>query len=500
MTMRRAAPLLALTLLTGSVSADIVLLKDGRVFDGKPMERTEDGILVKFANGEVLIPDELIQDAVLANDTAELTAEEQEKADKGLVRYEGRWVRASRRDELIQERIEERRKEIEAIREHTRWVDRLRGESRFFTFEFTVPPHIYEYYRDMMEAYFIDFAKTWKVKPPKKQPKLPIMFYTDREAFNQISGAGGGALAYFRFVVPREIDFYYDRLDPVTTEHVMYHEVNHYLQMLLNEKFSMPHFPGEALAEYYGASRYDTDKGKLEVGLVQEGRLVEIKNDILADESLGLEKMITTDQLYEHYTWGWSLAHFCLENRKYRKRFEQYVQTLANGKNVERVMAIAGLSTVEGPENWRIFRECMGLRKPKDVEKLEAAWHDYVKNELQVVSAGGLEKAARDAERTGRPIRARRLYSEAIEKGTTSALTYHRYARLLDRKGEEDEAIEMWRKAVELEPLEATYHAALGKALIDAGQKEEGERCVALAREIDPDNPYLEGELTILFD
>ena len=110
-----------------------------------------------------------------------------------------------------------------------------------------------------MEAYFKAFAKDWKVRQPKDLGRLKVCFYIDRDDFMQIGGVSGGVLAYFRFVKPLELNFFYDRLDPALTEQVMYHEANHYLQYLLNPEFNMPHFPGEALAEYYGASVYDPE-------------------------------------------------------------------------------------------------------------------------------------------------------------------------------------------------------------------------------------------------
>jgi hypothetical protein len=45
-------------------------LKDGRVFETDKMDRAKDGIDVQFTNGVVHVPNELIQDSVLASDAA----------------------------------------------------------------------------------------------------------------------------------------------------------------------------------------------------------------------------------------------------------------------------------------------------------------------------------------------------------------------------------------------------------------------------------------------
>ncbi len=66
-----------------------------------------------------------------------------------------------------------------------------------------------------------------------------------------------GVLGYFKYIRPYDLNIYYERLDPAQSEDTMFHEANHYLQQLIDVRFSMPHFPGESLAEYYGASSWD---------------------------------------------------------------------------------------------------------------------------------------------------------------------------------------------------------------------------------------------------
>ena len=56
----------------------------------------------------------------------------------------------------------------------------------------------------------------------------------------------------------------------------------------------------------------------------------------------------------------------------------------------------------------------------------------------------------------------------------------------LDREGKRDQAIGLWRKAIELDPLEGAYYFSLGKALEKSGNEAEGKRLAALAQEIDP--------------
>ena len=102
------------------------------------------------------------------------------------------------------------------------------------------------------------------------------------------------------------------------------------------------------------------------------------------------------------------------------------------------------------------------------------------------ITASGLEKAAVKALRTNRDKRAERLFQEAIAAGTRNPNTYHQYAGLLLDKKKRDEAIEQWKRAIELDPLTGEYYYALGKAM-KKGNRAESERLIALAREVDPE-------------
>ena len=243
---------------------------------------------------------------------------------------------------------------------------------------------------------------------------------------------------YFRFVPPLDLNIYYDRRDPSFSESVMFHEANHYLQKLIRFDFSMPHWPGESLAEYYGASKYDSRTGKLEVGLIQEGRLTEIQTDIAAGEMMGLEKLLTADRMYEHYNWGWSLVHFLMNHSKYKKKFQKYVQTLAQSSDVRREKIFQGkLETVRGDECWRVFRKQLGLKSDSAVKKLEESWHGYIEQNLELVTARGFEKAgfAAAGGYPSRPLRAERLLRTAVEKGSTNALVYHKLGEFAGGQG-----------------------------------------------------------------
>jgi tetratricopeptide (TPR) repeat protein len=493
-----------LCLCPSAARADILCLKDGRIINGPAMNRNEGGIEVIFKNGTVFVPSALVMEAIIegASTFVPETDLEKKQVAKGLVPFQGRWMSPAKRGKEIDRYIARRRAAIADEEAHRLWRNRRKEKTKHFEFEYSVPQHIFERFRDLMEAYFTTFAKDWNVRQPKLLGRLKVCFYIDRETFAQIGGAGGGTAGYFRFVEPMELNFYYDRLDTSFTEEVMFHETNHYLTKLLNVDFNYPHFPGESLAEYYGASTYDPKKKKIITGRIQEGRLTGIKTDIAAGKLMTLEKLVTTERMYEHYNWGWSLVHFLMNDSRYTKKFQKFAISLAKDKKVKRTTS-RGLTTVRGDEIFRTFKRFLGLKKKEDVARLENAWHNYVAEKLKLVTPRGKVKAAVAAMGgyPSRPIRAKRLFEEAIAEGSENPIAFHKYAELLSNDDRHDEAIAMWKRAISFDPLNPQFYARLGRALAKKGDKEEGTRLMKLAIEIDPDYAWtIEAQLQRLLE
>jgi hypothetical protein len=471
---------------------DILVLKDGRFFDGLKLGLVEGGYVVHYPNGDVIVPFDAVEDALMESPPPFVpqTVEEKERADKGQVPFDGKWMSESNRNKLIEKLLAQRREELAERRSHELWRNRYTTETKHFRFEYTVPEHVFAPLREKMEAYFTAFAKEWGIKQPRDLGRLSVCFYPDYQQFLQVSGTSTGVLGYFRFVTPMDLNFFYDRTDVRLVEEVMYHETNHYLQKLLEVGFKMPHFPGESIAEFYGASDYDPDTKKFTTGLVLEGRLNEVKQDIIEGEEWGLQKLICTDGAYQHYTWGWTLVHYLMHDDRYAKSFQKFVRDLCAGKGIRTQTTSVGadiLRYTEATEVWELFKKHMGLRTDEDVAALEGAWHAYIKDELKTTSAQGLADAAHNAERANLKIKARRLYREALDGGDDRAITRHRYASMLRDEGEYGEAAENWRKAIELDPMEALYRYRLGSLLkAHLGNKEEGTAMLRLARDMNP--------------
>jgi len=500
---RRTCAALALALLALPASAgDILCLKDGRVVEGPAMERKENGIELSYEHGKILVRNELILDAVLASDAARAPAtdEERDMGSKGMVRFEGKWISAKQRDDLIQKRLAARHKQLEAIAARKEWRNRGQQDTAHFHFEYTLPDSIFENYRDLMEAYFNDFARTWKLKMPAKEDRLNVSFHADEATFHQVSGAPFGVLGYFKFVKPWDLNVFYERHDPDFSTEVMFHEANHYLQKLIELDFGVPHFPGESLAEYYGASHWDPEKKKLTTGLVLEGRLCEVQGDIAKGEMQGLEELVRSEGDYKHYTWGWSLVYFLMNDPRYQPKFQKFVFTLARGKGLQREsMGVANLQTIKADEVWKVFREELGLKDATAVKKLEAEWHEAI-GALKPVTLAGIEQAGMSAAGENRPLRAMRLLKEAIDKGSRNPLVYSRYAEVLRGKDKRLDAVEAYKQALEIDPLDGEFYSKLGHTMLygkkDDPSNAEANRMIALGKDLGYDSPWIEIDLS----
>jgi len=189
--------------------ADILIMKDGRVFDDISLESKEGGYLVKFTHGNVFVPEALVETAVfesgVQSEYQPKNASEKSKLDKGLVPFQGKWMSPAKRGKMLKKFVKEQRESVADHAAHSVWRNRYKVKTKYFNFEHTLSPHVFARYSRTMEAYFAAFCREWKVKPQKgyardpKDTRLLVCFYSDRELFHQVSGANSNVLGYFRF-------------------------------------------------------------------------------------------------------------------------------------------------------------------------------------------------------------------------------------------------------------------------------------------------------------
>ena len=473
-----------------SASADTLLLKDGRTVENVKITKEEGKYRLTFKNGDVAVPADDVKDVLVEGAAGYEPKNDEEKAkvEKGLVPYEGKWVPKADRDAQIAKKAAVAKKRIDEAKAHRLWRNRYKEKTANFDFEYTIPPEIAKGYIDLMEAYYSYFTKAFDCRRNPKQ-RLTVCFYHDYDTFLDVSGGGYGVLAYYAFQPgqPKELNFFYDRTRPEETVAIMFHEAQHYLAHLLDVNFRYPHCMGESMAEYFGGSRWDPVKKVMTTGGVQEGRLTEVMTDIQGGETKALADLLQNKLEYEDYTWGWTFCHFMMETPKYAAKFRQFYIALSRAKDVVRTDA-GGMKTVDGMQLQATFLKYLGL---KDLTGIEQEWHEYVKGKLKLESVVGYEEAAFAAANTGRDIRADRFFKLAIEKGSKNPAIYHRYGDLRSRKGSKDEAIALYRKGLEFDPLDAGLYATLGRAIRAKEGEEndkEGRRLIGLAAELDPDS------------
>lgn len=468
---------------------DSLQLADGRFVIGPKMTRQEDGIVVHFTNGDVKVMNDLVKTctALGGNEQGNWTDEEREKLDRGLVPFEGKWIPVERRDKELAQRVSERAEKIAEAKKHRRWVDRYVTKTRNFEFHYTIDPDVMQAYMDLMETYFSEFTKEWGIRKPSKVGRLKVCFYHDKDYFHQVGGAPEGVIGYYRFVQPRELNFYYDRLDQDMTIDVMFHEANHYLTHLIDLDFHYPAWVNESLAEYYGASEWDEEKKEMKIGQLQEGRLAVIQDEIKTDDWQGLEDMIRLEQFNAvHYAWGWSFVHFLLQSEEYQKGFKKFYLGLARDNGVQRKPWFHTMKEVEADEQIRLLK---GYLKIDDLKDLEKEWHEYVKG-LESASDRGYLQAGQIALAHGMPIKAQRLFRTALDMGSRNPLTHYGYGRALEQKGKYQEALEQYDAAIALDPLEGMFYVRKAECLDhvdDDANKAEIARLFGLASEIEPD-------------
>ena len=414
------AALVAAALAPRPAAADSVLLKDGRTLDCPKVEKQGDGSYkLKFGSGEIVLKGDVVREAFTTSASGAYEPKddaERAKLEKGLVPHEGKWVTKAERDAQVAKRAAEAKKRIDEAKAHREWRNRYKEKTANFEFEYTIPPDIAKGYIDMMETYYAYFTRQFSCARPPKE-KLKICFYHDYDTFLEVSGASYGVLAYYRFVAPRELNFYYDRLRPDETTAIMFHEAQHYLSHLFDLKFHIPHNFSESMAEYFGGSKWDRATKKMTTGGLQEGRLTEVQTDIAKGERKSLEKLVKNELGYEDYTWGWTFVHFMMETPKYSKKFQTFYRSLSSAKDIKRVSFQGDMTTIEGPELLRAFKKAMGV---DDLAALEKEWNAYIDTKLKLESVVGFEEAAFAASASNRPLRANRFFKLAVENGSTN--------------------------------------------------------------------------------
>ena len=91
------------TLTAAPLSADVLCLRDGRILDHVKLVEHEDRVEIEFEHGTISVPREQVLECIIIDGEAlaPQTDEEKEMTAKGKVRFEGKWISAKRRDQIV---------------------------------------------------------------------------------------------------------------------------------------------------------------------------------------------------------------------------------------------------------------------------------------------------------------------------------------------------------------------------------------------------------------
>ncbi len=459
-----------------SAAQDSMQLTDGRFVTGPKMSRDEHGIVIHLKAGDVRVPSALVKETSVLDESGnseELSEADRKKMEKGLVKFEGKWVSKKSRQKLVDKRTKTTAARIAEAMKHSKWNDRYKWESKYFQFQYTIDPDIMKWWGGVMDEYYKVFSKYWGgIKPPSGFGKLDVKFFHNNEYYDQVTGMAGTG-GFFRFVPPLELDFYYDRLDNDWTLNVMFHETNHYLVWLLSPNYRYPNWLNEGLAEYYGASVWNEKTRKLEVGGLLEGRLAQVQQDIIGDTWVTFDDMMPYPNIPgNYYGWAWTFVHFMM-NSDYEKNFKKLLRGFPKDKHQPRKHLDYGswrMSYHEPKEQKEIIKKFL---KIKDLDKLQKEWHAYIKT-LKPASARGYYQFGRSAINDGMPIKATKMFEKSLSMGYDSPMVYVNYAKALERRPKKSHtsriqdyklAIEQLEKAIELDPVNALFRARYAQSL-----------------------------------
>lgn len=482
--MRIRAALLVALLAAVPARGDMLALQDGRFVEGRPIERVEGGYKVKYENGEIFVPEALVHDCYLEKDGEfePRTPEEKAKFEKGLVPWGGTWVSKQYRDKKRQEALDRKRVEVEQQKARQEWRNHITVTTRKFVYEHTLPDDVFEELKDLFEAYYDFFTDYWGVHPSAKFGKPVIHIYHNEEYFHERSGAPEGVVGWYD-PLTHELHFYYDRSRQRFTLDVMFHEGNHMLTQMIDEKVLYPAWLNEGMAEYFGASEWDPAKKTMTVGHLQSARLAVIQDEIDDGKWQELEPLMRAQRITaKEYAWAWSLCHFLLSTERYAKPFRKFYLGLARSSSVQKTTIMLAYKVIEPDEVIDALKKYLRI---KDLKQLEEEWHAYVKDNLtQRQNDLDYGMAAWMMTLYGENVKAKRLFRKALEKGADVAWVHYGYAEL--RMSDRPEiALKHATRATELDPLHARAWALRGYCTFPDDQA-EGLRLLHLGEELDP--------------
>ncbi|MAE27948.1 MAG: hypothetical protein CMJ87_03030 [Planctomycetes bacterium] len=482
---------LALILVPRPVLADRVLTTDGRVLTPQKARKSETGYTLTFANGSVEVgADQGISEVEIEGDMSDYVPQnetEREKLEKGYVKYRSQWMSKVRYENELRKEHEEMKERLEELAAHSDFSNAWEQETKHFIVRSNTSPELLEFYSDMLEAYYGLMDKRIGIKPTPKYRKLKmtVNIYKSRDEFHELSAAdvGPSILGYF-WAHDNTLNFYHDYQDPDLAKWVGLHECTHLLTFLIDQQYEPQIWLNEAVADYFGSAIVSQDKrGKItiEPGQLQTDRVLTVQQAIENDKDTKLKELffINRDAFSGfEYAHAWSFVYFLNNyNRgKYAKGFGKFFKalyTLEKGIDFE-IVAGGGVTGTGKKVSPADIRDLLLKKiKVKDLDKLETEWKTFVK-EIAIEAPLARFKRGYRAVRQWQFSDALEDLTAAIDAGFSDPRAWAARARARAFTGQRGPAKEDYAKAIELDPLNASFRFEYSQVL--AGRLSTGAR------------------------
>lgn len=493
---------------------DKVLLKDGRLIEGKLIESDDPAyVTLRLPGADIPIRNELVDRTYVEDMEAYVPKNktEEDYLKKGWVLFEDRWMSRTRREQELANRAEADKKAIQMLRDQQRWKNAKTTSTLHFEVKSNATQQVMDDYATRLENYYKYFMSEWNitVAPKFKREKAKFFLYRNYFDFLEVTGVRYGVAGFFNWV-DGELHLYHDDKKYDYTVAVLYHEGNHLLTYLIEPGFRFPSWMNEGTAEYFGTARVD-EKGKFVVGEIQHERIVSLRHDEAQGRSIPLRDVMLMPQSgfgARHYAVAWSFVHF-LMSTEYEKKYRIFFSKLPENRDLD--VETNSYSNVKIPVKeptltsvLAAFEKAMG----KSLAQLEVEWKEFTAQAYGEVDADAYYLAAQLALRTPEGITeegvraAKDYFEKAVSLGIQDADCYRDYAEFLRKGGVSEssnrvtvfkpDAVRGWemiQKAIDLDPIEPlSYCEAAGLLLFDSPIQDidKAEGLVQTARALGP--------------
>lgn len=512
----------ALPLCAPRAAADTLVTVDGRVIEVLKARAEGDTYRLSFKAGEIVCPKGAVASVEIEGDMSDYVPKDDKEREflaKGFVRYRDKWIGKERYEQELAAEAATRRARTAELAAHAEWENAWTLETKHFLMRSNTSPELLAYYGDLLESYWslMDDAIGIDPTPSMKRTKMAVNIFKRREEMQTHSGEdeiGDTILGYFS-PSGKSLNFFHDYKDPDNSGMVALHECTHLLTYLIDQDYMEQIWLNEGMADYFGMARITRDtKGKLGIapGELQMDQVLTMQQAIADGSHTKLADLfLLDDEAYDgfQYAHGWSFVYFLQNTPAYAKSFNKFFKACytLNLKGCKPETLSAGYDDKTGtrkryrPEDLR--DALLAQLKVSDLATLEREWLDFVKRiPIEAPRALYMRGYSRAAYGEGTPQEALADLDAALAGGFVNGRVY--YARALANvvMDEWGLAVQDLKRAVELDPLDATYRAEL--AWVECGWWGEGDELAgteeeladaqiqfALAAELDPDNDEL---------